>query len=47
MIPADQTQRHRDRGHWKPEFIRFVTKWNDEFAIVPELEDILNSSQCE
>ena len=28
-------------SHWKPEFIRFITKWNDEFVIVPDLETIL------
>jgi purine-binding chemotaxis protein CheW len=26
---------------WKPEFIRFVAKWNDEFVIVPDLEATL------
>jgi purine-binding chemotaxis protein CheW len=29
-------------SHWRPEFIRFVTKWNDEFVIVPDFEKILN-----
>lgn len=28
--------------HWRPEFIRFITKWNDEFVIVPDLEKILS-----
>src|SRR6201985_945590 len=28
--------------HWKPEFIRFITKWREEFVIVPNLERILN-----
>jgi purine-binding chemotaxis protein CheW len=28
--------------HWRPEFIRFITKWNDEFVIVPNLECIIN-----
>lgn len=28
--------------HWKPEFIDFITKWNDEFVIVPNMEQILN-----
>lgn len=27
--------------HWRPEYIRFITKWNDEFVIVPELARIL------
>ena len=28
-------------SHWRPEFIRFITKWNDEFVIVPEMARIL------
>ncbi len=28
--------------HWKPEFIRFITKWREEFVIVPNMERILN-----
>ena len=28
--------------HWKPEYIRFITKWNDDFIIVPDMERILN-----
>ena len=28
--------------HWRPEFIRFITKWRDEFVIVPNMERILN-----
>ena len=28
--------------HWKPEFIRFITKWREEFVIVPNIERILN-----
>jgi purine-binding chemotaxis protein CheW len=28
--------------HWRPEFISFITKWRDEFVIVPNLERILN-----
>jgi purine-binding chemotaxis protein CheW len=27
--------------HWKPEFIRLIAKWNDDFVIVPDLEKIL------
>jgi purine-binding chemotaxis protein CheW len=26
---------------WRSEFIRFITKWKDEFVIVPDLERIL------
>jgi len=28
--------------HWRAEFIRFITKWNDEFVIVPDLARILS-----
>jgi purine-binding chemotaxis protein CheW len=28
--------------HWRPEFISFITKWRDEFVIVPNLERVLN-----
>ncbi|MFA6964440.1 chemotaxis protein CheW, partial [Bosea sp. (in: a-proteobacteria)] len=28
-------------SHWRPEFIRFITKWSDEFVIVPEMSRIL------
>lgn len=28
--------------HWKQEYIRFITKWRDEFVIVPNMERILN-----
>ena len=28
-------------SHWRPEFIRFITKWNDEFVIVPDMARIL------
>jgi purine-binding chemotaxis protein CheW len=28
--------------HWKPEFIRSITKWREEFVIVPNLERIFN-----
>ncbi|MBN8968363.1 MAG: chemotaxis protein CheW [Rhizobiales bacterium] len=28
--------------HWKPEFIHFITKWREEFVIVPNIERILN-----
>jgi purine-binding chemotaxis protein CheW len=28
--------------HWKPEFIHFITKWCEEFVIVPNIERILN-----
>ena len=28
--------------HWNPEFIRSITKWREEFVIVPNLERIFN-----
>jgi purine-binding chemotaxis protein CheW len=28
--------------HWNPEFINFITKWRDEFVIVPNMERILS-----
>lgn len=28
--------------NWRSEFIRFITKWKDEFVIVPDLERILS-----
>ena len=27
---------------WRPEFIRFITKWVDEFVVVPDIEKILS-----
>jgi len=29
-------------SHWRPEFIRFITKWNEEFVIVPDMARILD-----
>lgn len=28
--------------HWRPEFIRFIGKWKDDFVVVPNMERILN-----
>ena len=28
--------------HWRPEFIRIIAKWREEFVIVPNMERILN-----
>jgi len=28
--------------NWRPEFIRFITKWKNEFVIVPDLDRILS-----
>jgi purine-binding chemotaxis protein CheW len=42
-ISRAQTQPTPRLGmHWRPEFIRYITKWKDEFVIVPDLERILN-----
>ncbi|WP_407121643.1 chemotaxis protein CheW [Bradyrhizobium sp. STM 3561] len=39
---ADVQQTPRVGMHWKPEFIRFIAKWREEFVIVPNMEHILN-----
>ena len=39
---TDVQQTPRVGMHWKPEFIRFITKWRDEFVIVPNMDRILN-----
>ena len=39
---ADVQQTPRVGMQWKPEFIRFITKWREEFVIVPNMERILN-----
>lgn len=42
-ISRAQTQQTPRLGvHWRPEYIRFMTKWNDEFVIVPDLARILD-----
>ena len=28
--------------HWRPEFIRFIGKWKDDFVVVPNMEQIFN-----
>ncbi len=28
--------------HWRPEFIRFIGKWKDDFVVVPNMERIFN-----
>jgi purine-binding chemotaxis protein CheW len=42
IMPADVQQTPRVGMHWKPEFIRFITKWLEEFVIVPNMERILS-----
>ena len=39
---TDVQQTPRVGMHWKPEFIRFIAKWREEFVIVPSMERILN-----
>jgi purine-binding chemotaxis protein CheW len=39
---TDVQQTPRVGMHWKPEFIRFITKWREEFVIVPNIERILS-----
>lgn len=41
IAPADAQPTPRIGMQWRPEFIRFITKWKDEFIIVPDLERIL------
>jgi purine-binding chemotaxis protein CheW len=39
---TDVQQTPRVGMHWRPEFISFISKWRDEFVIVPNLQRILN-----
>ncbi|MBR0711562.1 chemotaxis protein CheW [Bradyrhizobium liaoningense] len=39
---TDVQQTPRVGMHWKPEFIRCIAKWREEFVIVPNMERILN-----
>jgi len=42
IVRTDLQQTPRVGMHWRPEFIRFITKWHEEFVIVPNIERILN-----
>ncbi len=42
ILPADIQATPRVGMHWNPEFIRFITKWREEFVIVPNMERILS-----
>jgi purine-binding chemotaxis protein CheW len=42
ISPSDVQQTPRIGMHWNPEFIRFITKWREEFVIVPNMERILS-----
>jgi purine-binding chemotaxis protein CheW len=39
---ADVQQTPRVGMHWKAEFINFITKWREDFVIVPNMERILS-----
>jgi purine-binding chemotaxis protein CheW len=42
ISPAEVQQTPRVGMRWNPEFIRFISKWRDEFIIVPNMERILS-----
>jgi purine-binding chemotaxis protein CheW len=42
ISPADVQPTPRVGMRWNPEFIRFITKWREEFVIVPNMERILS-----
>lgn len=42
ILPSEAQQTPRVGMHWRPEYIRFITRWNDDFIIVPDMERILN-----
>jgi purine-binding chemotaxis protein CheW len=39
---ADAQQTPRVGMHWKAEFINSITKWREDFVIVPNMERILS-----
>lgn len=41
ISPAQTQPTPRLAMRWRPEFIQLLTKWNEEFVIVPDLERIL------
>ena len=42
ISPSNVQPTPRVGMHWNPEFIRFITKWREEFVIVPNMERILS-----
>ena len=42
ITPADAQPTPRVGMTWRPEYIRFITRWNDDFIIVPDMGRILN-----
>ena len=42
IMPSDCQEAPRIGLHWRPEYVRFIARWNDDFIVVPEMERILN-----
>ncbi|MGI4763664.1 MAG: chemotaxis protein CheW [Janthinobacterium lividum] len=42
IMPSDCQEAPRIGLHWRPDFVRFIARWNDEFIVVPEMNRILN-----
>lgn len=42
IVASDTQQTPRVGLHWRPEYLRFIARWNDTFIVVPDLERILN-----
>ena len=42
ILPSDAQQTPRIGMHWRPEYVHFITRWNDDFVIVPDLARILD-----
>ena len=42
ITPPDAQPTPRVGMTWRPEYIRFITRWNDDFIIVPDMGRILN-----
>ena len=42
ILRTDAQQTPRVGMHWNTEFINFITKWREDFVIVPNMERILS-----
>lgn len=42
IMPSDCQEAPRVGLHCRPEYVRFIARWNDDFIVVPEMERILN-----
>lgn len=42
MSAASLEEAPRIGMHWRPEFIRFIGKWKDDFVVVPNMERIFS-----